>query len=130
MILITGGAGFIGSNFVLQWLTTKGESVVNLDKLTYAGNPKSLIDIDQTYGPNRYSLSRIDICDTDAVTALIEREQVDTIVHLAAESHVDRSILGPKEFIQTNVVGTFTLLEAARSVWTRSGSRASCGRPC
>jgi len=119
VVLVTGGAGFIGSNFVRYLFARPDFSgrIINLDKLTYAGNPKSLMDIDQTYGGNRYHLSRTDICDTEAVAALLEHEKVDTIVHLAAESHVDRSILGPKEFIQTNIVGTFSLLEAARSVW-------------
>ena len=118
-VLVTGGAGFIGSNFI-RYLFARPDftgRIINLDKLTYAGNPKSLTDIEQSYGPNRYLLSRTDICDTESVTTLMKREHVDSIVHLAAESHVDRSILGPKEFIQTNVVGTFSLLEAARAAW-------------
>ena len=90
--------------------------MVNLDKLTYAGNPASLSDIAEEKG-GRYSLERVDICDGDAVRSVFERNEIDAVVHFAAESHVDRSILGPREFVSTNVMGTFTLLETARSVW-------------
>lgn len=113
-IIITGGAGFIGSCLVRQWLAEAQLRIVVLDKLTYAGNVASLPGIQ---GHPRMSLDIVDICDAAAVRAVIEREQPDAIVHLAAESHVDRSITGPSEFIQTNVVGTYTLLEAARAYW-------------
>lgn len=114
-ILVTGGCGFIGSNFVRLCLTRGPEvRLVNLDKLTYAGNLANLQDIEADL---RYRFVRGDICDADLVARLFAEEQIDTVVHFAAESHVDRSIEGPAEFIQTNIVGTFTLLEAARSAW-------------
>lgn len=115
-ILVTGGCGFIGSNFVrlaLQQLTDC--RLVNLDKLTYAGNPRNLADVD---ADPRYRFVKGDICDRDLVNTLFAEEQIDTVVHFAAESHVDRSITGPGEFITTNIIGTFTLLEAARSGWS------------
>ncbi|HAD05168.1 MAG: dTDP-glucose 4,6-dehydratase [Desulfuromonadales bacterium GWC2_61_20] len=114
-ILVTGGCGFIGSNFVrlaLQQLPAC--RLVNLDKLTYAGNPTNLTDI---AADPRYRFVKGDIGDADLVAALFAEESFDTVVHFAAESHVDRSILGPAEFIQTNIVGTFILLEAARAAW-------------
>ncbi len=117
-ILVTGGAGFIGTNFIryLFRQPTFIGRVVNLDKLTYAGNPSSLKDIASDKG-DRYRLERGDICDPSLVESLFERYQFDAVAHFAAESHVDRSILGPREFVNTNVLGTFTLLEAARAQW-------------
>ncbi len=118
-ILVTGGAGFIGSNFI-RYLFEDTEfqgKVVNLDKLTYAGNPYSLQDIYEKHNGRRYHFAQADICDGDTVAALLKIHAIDTIVHFAAESHVDRSIHGPAEFIRTNVNGTFTLLEAAREFW-------------
>jgi dTDP-glucose 4,6-dehydratase len=114
MLLVTGGAGFIGSNFILDWLAHGGEPVVNLDKLTYAGNRLNLAALD---GDARYRLVRTDICDRDAVERLFGEHRPRAVVHFAAESHVDRSIHAPADFIQTNVVGTFNLLEAARAHW-------------
>ncbi len=114
MILVTGGAGFIGSNFILDWLAHGGEPVVNLDKLTYAGNRLNLAALD---GDGRYRLVRADICNRDAVERVFEQYRPRAVVHFAAESHVDRSIHAPADFIQTNVVGTFNLLEAARAHW-------------
>jgi dTDP-glucose 4,6-dehydratase len=120
MILVTGGAGFIGANFVLDWLATTGEPVLNLDKLTYAGNLENLAALD---GDNRHVFVREDICTRAILDALFSQHQPRAIVHFAAESHVDRSIHGPGEFMRTNVEGTFTLLEAARAYWsTLSGS--------
>jgi dTDP-glucose 4,6-dehydratase len=114
-VLITGGCGFIGANFVRLLLREHPEwRIVNLDKLTYAGNLQNLEGID---GCQRYRFVRGDICDSQAVERLFAEEDIDTVVHFAAESHVDRSITGPAEFIQTNIVGTFTLLEAARKSW-------------
>ena len=114
-ILVTGGCGFIGSNFVRLALQQLGDCrLVNLDKLTYAGNPRNLADIETD---PRYRFVQGDICDSALVNELFAAEQIDTVVHFAAESHVDRSITGPAEFIHTNIVGTFTLLEAARKAW-------------
>lgn len=114
-ILITGGCGFIGSNFIRLLLQSQPDCrIVNLDKLTYAGNPHNLSDIEAV---PRYCFVKGDICDSALVNELFVAEEFDTIVHFAAESHVDRSITGPAEFIQTNIVGTFTLLEAARKAW-------------
>lgn len=112
MILVTGGAGFIGSNFVLDWLACTDEPVVNLDKLTYAGNPDNLSSIE---GQARHRLVKGDICDRELVNHLFATHTPRAIVHFAAESHVDRSIHGPGDFIRTNVDGTFSLLEAARA---------------
>ena len=112
MILVTGGAGFIGSNFVLDWLASTDEPVVNLDKLTYAGNPDNLSSIE---GDARHQLVTGDICDRELVNQLFATHKPRAIVHFAAESHVDRSIHGPGDFIRTNVDGTFSLLEAARA---------------
>ncbi|MGZ8261056.1 MAG: dTDP-glucose 4,6-dehydratase [Caldimonas sp.] len=115
MILVTGGAGFIGSNFVLDWLAQGDEQVVNLDALTYAGNTENLKSLD---GDRRHVFVRGDICDRPLVDRLLATHRPRAIVHFAAESHVDRSIHGPADFIRTNVEGTFTLLEAARSHWS------------
>jgi dTDP-glucose 4,6-dehydratase len=114
-ILVTGGAGFIGSNFILGWMDRFGSSVVNLDRLTYAGNPANLSSL---AADSRYVFVHGDICDAELVASLLKREQPRTIVHFAAESHVDRSIASPEAFIRTNVNGTFVLLEQARSYWT------------
>jgi len=114
MILVTGGAGFIGANFVLDWLAHGGEPVVNLDALTYAGNLQNLQSIADD---GRCRFVHGDIRDRDLVARLVAEHAVRAIVHFAAESHVDRSIHGPEEFVATNVVGTFRLLEAARAHW-------------
>ena len=111
-ILVTGGAGFIGSNFVLGWLAESDEMVVNLDKLTYAGNRGNLVSLE---GDERHLFVRGDIGDAVLLALLFAAHRFRAVVNFAAESHVDRSILGPGEFIQTNIVGTFTLLEAARA---------------
>ena len=115
MILITGGAGFIGSNFVLDWLARSSEGVVNLDCLTYAGNLHNLRSLE---GNGRHVFVRGDIGDKDLVTRLLTEHQPRAIINFAAESHVDRSIHGPAAFIQTNIVGTFHLLEAVRAYWS------------
>jgi dTDP-glucose 4,6-dehydratase len=114
MILVTGGAGFIGSNFVLDWLAQVGEPVINLDKLTYAGNARNLSALD---GDARHQLVRGDIGDALLVRRLLAEARPRAVVNFAAESHVDRSIRGPEAFIQTNIVGTFRLLEEARAFW-------------
>lgn len=114
MILVTGGAGFIGANFVLDWLARSDEPVVNLDKLTYAGNMQNLASLD---GDSRHIFVQGDINDRQKIAALLTQYQPRAIIHLAAESHVDRSIHGPEDFIQTNIVGTFRLLEAAHHYW-------------
>lgn len=114
MILVTGGAGFIGSNFVLEWLAQSEEPVLNLDKLTYAGNLQNLAALE---GDSRHVFVQGDIGDGKLVSSLLAQHKPRAIVHFAAESHVDRSIHGPGEFIQTNIVGTFQLLEAARAYW-------------
>ena len=113
-ILVTGGAGFIGSAVIRHIIQNTNNQVLNIDKLTYAGNLESLKEVDQH--PN-YQFKQIDICDTEQITAAIDVFQPHAIMHLAAESHVDRSIDGPAAFIQTNIVGTYTLLEAARKYW-------------
>ncbi|WP_081193710.1 dTDP-glucose 4,6-dehydratase [Halomonas sp. BC1] len=112
--LITGGAGFIGSAVVRELIQNSTHCVVNVDKLTYAGNLESLVNVETS---ERYAFVQADICDAPAMQQLFEQHQPDVVMHLAAESHVDRSIDGPAEFIQTNVVGTTVLLEAARSYW-------------
>jgi dTDP-glucose 4,6-dehydratase len=112
MILVTGGAGFIGSNFVLDWLAGSDEPVINLDKLTYAGNLDNLASLQ---GNDRHVFVQGDICDRALVASLLSTYQPRAIIHFAAESHVDRSIHGPGDFIRTNVDGTFSLLEAARA---------------
>jgi dTDP-glucose 4,6-dehydratase len=114
MILTTGGAGFIGSNFVLDWLANSSEPVLNLDKLTYAGNLENLASL---RGDPRHLLVQGDIGDTALLARLLEEHRPRAVVNFAAESHVDRSIHGPEDFIQTNIVGTFRLLEAVRAYW-------------
>lgn len=115
MILVTGGAGFIGANFVLDWLQGSDEAVLNVDKLTYAGNLGTLKPLQ---GNASHVFVRADICDRAAMDALLAEHKPRAILHFAAESHVDRSIHGPADFVQTNVVGTFTLLEATRAYWS------------
>lgn len=122
-LLITGGAGFIGSNFVHHWCETyPSDRVVVLDALTYAGNRATLNDLDSH---DQFRFVQGDICDRPMVDQLLAEEQINTVAHFAAESHVDRSILGPDAFIRTNVVGTFTLLEAFRHHWTGRGQLES-----
>ena len=113
-ILVTGGAGFIGSNFVLDWIAGETDSVINLDKLTYAGNLQNLASLE---GNPRHTFVRGDIGDAELVAKLLAEHRPRAIVNFAAESHVDRSIHGPAEFIETNIVGTFQLLEATRAYW-------------
>jgi len=115
MILVTGGAGFIGGNFVLDWLTGSSEPVVNLDKLTYAGNLDTLVSLK---GDARHTFVQGDIGDSALVGELLARHKPRAVINFAAESHVDRSIHGPEDFIQTNVLGTFRLLEAVRQYWS------------
>ena len=115
MILVTGGAGFIGANFVLDWLAHSDEPVLNLDKLTYAGN---LHNLDSLHGDARHLFVQGDIGDRALLDRLLAQHQPRAVLHFAAESHVDRSIHGPEDFIQTNVVGTFRLLEAVRQYWS------------
>lgn len=123
-VLVTGGCGFIGANFVRLLNESKpGWRVINLDKLTYAGNLKNLAGIAEG---NNYRFVEGDICDTELVETLYVQEKIDTVVHFAAESHVDRSITGPADFIQTNIVGTFSLLEAARKAWLLSETEVKC----
>ncbi len=130
-ILVTGGAGFIGSNFIhyLFGLSSANGNlfndadfsgnVVNVDCLTYAGNLESLKDVEEKFGGNRYFFEKVDICNRPEIERILKQYDIDTIIHFAAESHVDRSILGPETFIKTNVMGTFTLLDAARSFWKK-----------
>ncbi len=114
-LMVTGGSGFIGSNFIRYLLTETDFSgrVINVDALTYAGNPESLKDIAES-NPESYRFKKVDICDRDSLESVFEEFDIDTICHFAAESHVDRSIDGPGQFIQTNIIGTFNLLEIAR----------------
>lgn len=118
-IAVTGGSGFIGCNFIRYVLKTTGfqGKIVNIDKLTYAGNPDNLSDIESDFGGSSYFFEQADICDYDSINTIFSRHEIDTIVHFAAESHVDRSIFGPKDFIETNINGTFNLLEVARKYW-------------
>ncbi|TMW71324.1 dTDP-glucose 4,6-dehydratase [Thauera sp. UPWRP] len=122
-ILITGGAGFIGSAVARHIIRNTTDEVVNLDKLTYAGNLESLAEV---AADARYAFEHVDICDRAALDRVFRRHQPDAVMHLAAESHVDRSIDGPAAFIETNIVGTYTLLEAARTYWSglEGGARA------
>jgi dTDP-glucose 4,6-dehydratase len=121
MILVTGGAGFIGSNFVLNWLATSDEPVLNIDKLTYAGNMQNLASVADD---DRHLFVNADIADGDLISRLLRAHKVRAVVNFAAESHVDRSILGASEFIDTNIVGTFKLLEAVRSHYERLDGEA------
>ena len=118
-VLVTGGAGFIGSNFIRGLLEVEDFTgrIVNLDKLTYAGNLESLKDIGDAYDDRRYRYVRGDICDSKTVEKIFRKNDIDSVVHFAAESHVDRSIIGPEEFIRTNILGTFTLLDCERTIW-------------
>ncbi|MDV7707498.1 dTDP-glucose 4,6-dehydratase [Acinetobacter pittii] len=113
-ILVTGGAGFIGSAVIRNIIKNTQDEVLNIDKLTYAGNLESLSEIDTD---PRYQFAQVDICDSERLTEIFKNFQPDAVMHLAAESHVDRSIDGPAEFITTNIVGTYTLLEVARKYW-------------
>ncbi len=122
MILVTGGAGFIGSNFVLDWLATGDEPVVNLDLLTYAGNPANLASLK---GDPRHTFVHGDIADAALLEKLLAQYQPRAVIHFAAESHVDRSIHGPEAFVQTNVVGSLRLLEAVRKYWKGMGTEAA-----
>lgn len=119
MILVTGGAGFIGSNFVLNWLAKDETGIINLDKLTYAGNLANLASLN---GDPRHIFVQADIGDGATVAGLLKRYRPKAVFHFAAESHVDRSILGPQAFVETNVVGTFVLLEAVRHYWLELGA--------
>src|ERR1700730_18337178 len=123
-ILVTGGAGFIGSNFVVQWMASETSRVINLDKLTYAGNPGNLTAI---ASDRRYKFLQGDICDRELVAELLITHRPHAIVHFAAESHVDRSIHGPDDFVRTNVNGTFSLLEEARAYWSGLEGEAKTG---
>jgi len=113
-LLITGGAGFIGSAVIRHIINNTNHSVINVDKLTYAGNLESLISVESD---SRYTFAQVDICDANEIKRVFNEHQPDIVMHLAAESHVDRSIDGPGEFIQTNIVGTYVLLEEARDYW-------------
>ena len=121
-ILVTGGSGFIGSNLVRLLVEEKGASVINLDKLNYAGNSESLADLE---GNSNYTFEQVDLCDAAALSAVFAKHQPDAVMHLAAESHVDRSIDGPGEFIQTNIIGTFNLLQASLGYWKSLPSQVS-----
>ena len=115
-ILVTGGAGFIGSAVVRHILNNTQDSVVNVDKLTYAGNLESLVTVESN---DRYAFEQVDICDRTELDRVFAEHQPDAVMHLAAESHVDRSIDGPAAFIETNIVGTYTILEATRAYWNQ-----------
>ena len=118
-ILITGGAGFIGSAVIRHIINNTDHSVINVDKLTYAGNLESLTSIENN---ERYTFEQVDICDANEIKRVFNKHQPDIVMHLAAESHVDRSIDGPGEFIQTNIIGTYVLLEEARDYWSNLDS--------
>lgn len=114
-LMVTGGAGFIGSNFIRYLLSVETDiKVINVDALTYAGNAENLKDVEND---SRYVFVQGNICDAEGISQILREYQIDTIVHFAAETHVDRSILGPRQFIETNVIGTFTLLEEAKKFW-------------
>lgn len=117
--MVTGGSGFIGSNFIhhVFGMNDFSGKIINVDDLTYAGNPENLESIEKIFGGSRYYFEKANICDFEKIYDIFTRHQIDTVVHFAAESHVDRSIYGPKEFINTNIVGTFTLLEVVREFW-------------
>lgn len=121
MIFVTGGAGFIGSNFILNWLEKHDEPVLNIDKLTYAGNLENLKSVEGKAG---YHFAKVDICDQKAIEQLFEKYQPRAILNFAAESHVDRSIHGPGEFVQTNIFGTFSLLQASLGYWRNLSDEA------
>ncbi|MDR1908532.1 MAG: dTDP-glucose 4,6-dehydratase [Spirochaetaceae bacterium] len=123
-LLVTGGAGFIGCNFIRALLENTPDfagRIVNLDVLTYAGSTENLAGVEERFGGKRYFFERGDICDRELVDRVFSAYGIDTVVHFAAESHVDRSILGPAAFINSNIIGTFTLLEAASSAWKGPG---------
>ena len=130
-VLVTGGAGFIGSNFIRYLLTSDDAhfsgKVINLDALTYAGNLESLEDVQQQFGGTRYFFEKADICDRQAVEHIFEHYAIDAVVHFAAESHVDRSILDPSAFVRTNVMGTFVMLDVAKEAWRTTGGGYSDG---
>ena len=117
-ILVTGGCGFIGANFIRFLFENEAFSgvVVNVDKLTYAGNPENLRDVEKNY-PKRYVFKHGDIADKEIVNSIFQEFEPQYVVNFAAESHVDRSILGPYDFVKSNIIGTFTLLEAAQKYW-------------
>ena len=119
MIFITGGSGFIGANFIHRWLETHDEPLLNIDALTYAGNAENLSAVVSRHGADRYRFEQVDICDEAAIHGLFETHQPRAILHFAAESHVDRSILGPAEFVRTNINGTFNLLQCALAYWRK-----------
>ncbi len=121
-ILITGGCGFIGSNFI-HYLFSESSfkgNVINVDNLTYAGNLENLENIQEEHGGKRYFFEKTDICDRNEIERIFKKYNIDTVIHFAAESHVDRSVLGPETFIKTNVMGTYTLLDVARKYWNIS----------
>ena len=124
-ILVTGGAGFIGSNFINYIFknTSFCGKIINVDKLTYAGNLENLKEIDAQFGGKRYFFEKVDISDFEEIKMIFKKYDIDTVVNFAAESHVDRSIFGPKEFIQSNITGTFTLLETTRECWGKKEER-------
>ena len=119
LIFISGGAGFIGANFIHRWTGIHDEPVLNIDVLTYAGNAENLASVATDCGEERYRFAQVDICDEAEIAALFERYKPRAILHFAAESHVDRSILGPAEFVRTNVNGTFNLLQCALAYWKK-----------